>query len=133
MRTVSPSSPEYKGLEALFQNLVLNPGWYAHFCSLEEDAGRIKAYDLRQSTMDLPEWLYFLRTIKMLPQRLTKHEATQIFYRANRVGGVSDNDLSELNFGEFKQAMRYVAEPLGIDWSPMEVVSCSVPDSRKLS
>eukprot|EP00961_Rhodomonas_salina_P078479 1055045-Rhodomonas_salina.4 len=122
VRTVAEFTPEYDGLKMLFQNLVLNPGWYAKFCALEADSSLIKAFDLRASTMDLPEWMNFLRRIKMLPNRLSKQEATQIFKKANRVTGVSDDDRNELTFSEWKVGLNHVATILGIDWEPIAAV-----------
>ncbi|EKX50503.1 hypothetical protein GUITHDRAFT_103735 [Guillardia theta CCMP2712] len=112
---------EFSDYTELLQNLVIHPGWYNRFCSSEDDVekGLLKAFDLRSTTMDFKEFLNFLNKIGLLPRRITREEAGKIFRRANRTKGVSDDDVYEMSFNEFKSALKLIVDLLGLEWRPI--------------
>eukprot|EP00961_Rhodomonas_salina_P154872 2086084-Rhodomonas_salina.7 len=73
--------------------------------------------------MDCPEFLKYLMHIKVMPQRITREEGTQIFKKANRTTGVSDDDANELTMQEFKRAVKVLASMIGIGWEPGTLAS----------
>jgi hypothetical protein len=98
LRSLQPNGSEMQEMLEMCQNLVISPGWYTKFSILEEDAlkGLFKAYDARFPTMDIYEFVALLVSIKLIPTRMTKHEAAKIFCQANRDEDAGDGDVFQV-------------------------------------
>ena len=98
LRALQPHGAEMQEMLELCQNLVISPGWYTKFSILEEDAfkGLFKAFDARSTTMDIYEFVALLVSVKLIPARMTKHEAAKIFREANRDEDARDGDVFQV-------------------------------------
>ena len=125
IRTLVVGETDYCGLQEVLQMCVLDTSVFYELAVLDQDKSSytLKAHDKRALTMDLHEFLHFLKTLKVLPQRLTKEEACSLFRQANAAEGIADDDAREMNFWEFKHACKLLAGMLAIDWSPIEAAA----------
>lgn len=64
-------------------------------------------------SMDLKEYLEMLVSIGIVPSKLSKAGAQEVFKQANRAGPVADGDNKELDWMEFKFAVSKIAERIG--------------------
>jgi len=122
VRTFAPGEEETRRYQEALQAVSLDSSCFLRFANLQADARKnvLKSLDHRAVSMDLSEWFHFLRVLKLLPARLTKEEATDLFRRANSKTS-EDDDVNEMNFIEFKRALRFLAALLQLDWEPVEL------------
>ena len=121
VRSFLPSDPQYAGLQQVLQMCMVDAHVFKCFALLDEDIANVqlKTMDSRSMTMDLQEFCFFLKTLRVFPSRITKEEAWQIFQKANKADDGDDDD-TELTFLEFKRACRLLAGMLRIDWHAIE-------------
>lgn len=68
-------------------------------------------------SMLFKEFSEMLKALDVIPEKISKPQAQELFRHANRAGAVADGDAAELDWGEFAFAMRKLAERLR---SPLE-------------